>query len=78
MVRAYVMVVTASGTSPGLIPQIEAIEGVREAHVVAGDFDIVVELEAEEPSDLLPIVTRGLQGLDGVGHTRTYVALDEP
>lgn len=77
MTRAYVTVVTAAKMSPSVVSDLEAIDEVTEAHVVAGTFDVIAELEADETSDLLPIVTRQIQGIDGVGHTRTYIVLDE-
>lgn len=76
MAQAYVMVVTAAGTSPKLLPRITALDHVTEAHVIAGDFDVMVEAEAEEMSDIMSVVTHDLQQLDGVGHTRTYVVLE--
>ncbi|MFB6081638.1 MAG: Lrp/AsnC family transcriptional regulator [Halanaeroarchaeum sp.] len=76
MPKAYVTLVTAAGTSPAVIEQLEAIPAVVDAHVVAGNFDVIAELDAADTDDLLPVVTRQIQGIEGVGHTRTYVVLD--
>ncbi|GAA0666694.1 Lrp/AsnC ligand binding domain-containing protein [Natronoarchaeum mannanilyticum] len=76
MVRAYAMIDTGEGTSPALCERIRTFDGVTEAHVVAGDFDIVVELEGDRPYDLQRILTREIRALDGVGTTRTYVVLE--
>lgn len=76
MPRAYVTIVTSANMSPTVIEQLEDIEAVIDAHIVAGDFDIIAELEARETSDMLPIVTKRIQGIDGVGHTRTYIVLE--
>lgn len=76
MPRAYVTLVTSAKMSPEVVDKLETIAEVTEAHIVAGDFDVIVELEAEETTDLLPIVTNSIQGIEGVGHTRTYVVLD--
>lgn len=76
MPNAYLAVHTAAGTSPEVLATIEDMEEVLDAHVVAGNYDLIVELEAEETEDLLPVVTRDVQGIDGVGATRTYVVLD--
>lgn len=75
MVKAYITVITAAGTTHEILPQIRDIDGVTEADAVAGDCDIIVVVEAEEPSDLLPTITSRLQGIDGVGTTRTYVTI---
>ncbi|MFB6132406.1 MAG: Lrp/AsnC family transcriptional regulator [Halanaeroarchaeum sp.] len=76
MSRAYVTIVTSAKMSPDVIERLEDIDEVIDAHIVAGDFDIIAELEASDTSDLLPIVTRRIQGIEGVGHTRTYVVLE--
>lgn len=75
MVKAYIMVDTAAGTTHEILPGISDIDGVTEANAVAGDYDVVVEIEADEISDLLPAITSQLQGIDGVRTTRTYVTI---
>lgn len=76
MANAYLAVHTAAGTSPSVLATLEDLPSVREAHVVAGNYDIIVELEADTTGDLLPVVTKDIQGIDGVGATRTYIVLD--
>ncbi|MGM0398192.1 MAG: Lrp/AsnC family transcriptional regulator [Halobacteriota archaeon] len=76
MPKAYVTIVTSAKMSPEVVDRLETIDAVVEAHIVAGDFDIIAELDASETNDLLPIVTRRIQGIEGVGHTRTYIVLD--
>ncbi|PSP78084.1 AsnC family transcriptional regulator [Halobacteriales archaeon QS_1_68_20] len=76
MTHAFVFVDCAAGTARSLVDEIRAVDGVEQAHVVAGDFDVVVELTAVEVRDLLGKVTRQIRSLDGVGTTRTYVALE--
>lgn len=76
MPKAYVTIVTSAKMSPEVVDRLDEIDEVTDAHIVAGDFDIIAELEADETTELLPIVTRRIQGIEGVGHTRTYVVLD--
>ena len=75
MVKAYIMVVTAAGTTHELLPEIEAIDGVTEANAVAGDYDVIIEVEAEDLSAFLPTITDELQGLSGVETTKTYITI---
>lgn len=77
MVRAFIMVETAVGASEDLLGPITKLPQVREAHVVAGDYDIVVEVEGEEVYDVIHAASGDIQGLDGVVDSRTYVAIDE-
>ena len=75
MVRAFVIAITASGTSEDACAAINDFEYVREAHVIAGDYDIMIEMESDEVYDLLHTVSTELQSIEGVGSTRTYIAL---
>ncbi len=75
MVRAFIMVKTDAGSSPSVIAAIGDLDGVREAHVVAGEFDIIVEAETAEIYDVLHDVATGIRGIDGVADTRTYIGL---
>lgn len=76
MVHAVVMVKTGTAKSTAILEEIRALDGVREAHVVAGDYDVVVEVEADEVYDVLEIASTAIQGIEGVADTRTYVSLD--
>jgi DNA-binding Lrp family transcriptional regulator len=76
MVNAFVMVKTAAGKSQVLLAAIRDREGIREAHVVAGQYDIIAEGVGEEVYDVLHSVSTGIQDLDGVVDTRTYICLE--
>ncbi|MFB6094464.1 MAG: Lrp/AsnC family transcriptional regulator [Halanaeroarchaeum sp.] len=76
MPGAYVTIVTGTGTAPSVVERLRSMDHVGEAHVVAGDYDVIAELEGEDPTQLLPVVTREIGAIEGVGHTRTYVVLD--
>ncbi|MFC6903768.1 Lrp/AsnC ligand binding domain-containing protein [Halalkalicoccus tibetensis] len=76
MVTAYVMVKANTGEADRLKDAIEAIEGVGEAHIVAGDVDIIAKLEVDSPSQVKEISADGIQGVSGVEDTRTYIAMD--
>jgi DNA-binding Lrp family transcriptional regulator len=75
MVRAFVMVKTEAGESGGLVDAIRDDGQVREAHVVAGEYDVIAEVEAEEVYEVLQAVADGIRSLDGVVDTRTYIAM---
>ncbi|WP_436911139.1 Lrp/AsnC family transcriptional regulator [Halosimplex marinum] len=76
MVRAFIMVKTAAGKSEQLLDSIRGIDGVEEAHIVAGQYDIIVEAVGEEVYDLMHGVATKLRDLDGVADTKTYICLD--
>lgn len=76
MVRAFIMVKTAAGKSAALREQIEEMEAVLEAHVVAGEYDIIVEAMGEEVYEVIHTVATDLTSLEGVVDTRTYICLE--
>ena len=76
MPNAYLAVHTTAGMSPSVLATLKEIDEVADAHVVAGNYDIIAELEAPSTKELLPIVTREIQQIEGVGATRTYIVLD--
>ena len=76
MVHAFIMVKTAAGRSEELIDAVRDLGSVVEAHVVAGEFDVIAEVDADEVYDVLHTASSSIQGIEGVTDTKTYIALD--
>jgi DNA-binding Lrp family transcriptional regulator len=76
MVHAYVVIITGTGSSPAVVERLQELEGVTEAHVVAGAFDVIAEVEVADVTSILDVVSSEFHQIEGVGTTRTYVALD--
>lgn len=76
MVHAYVMIVAASGQSPEVLADLREVDDVTEAHIIAGEWDVVAELEAEKVYDILHTVSSNISNVEGVGVTRTYIVLE--
>ncbi|PSQ08432.1 transcriptional regulator [Halobacteriales archaeon QS_6_71_20] len=76
MVVAYVMVKAASGDADRIREGIDGVDGVTEAHVVAGDMDFVVKVDVAGPGEVKRVAADGIQGVDGVEDTHTYIAMD--
>ncbi|OLZ41762.1 ArsR family transcriptional regulator [Natrinema saccharevitans] len=75
MVHAFIMVKTAAGKSERLLAEIGDLESITDAHIVAGNYDIIAEVDTPEVYDVLRTVSSGLQALDGVTDTKTYIAM---
>ena len=75
MVDAFILVKTAAGSSEGLLSAVRALEPVASAHIVAGDYDLVVEATGPDVYDVLQVASSDIQQLDGVMDTKTYIAL---
>lgn len=76
MVIAYVMVKANTGEADRLKTAILDLDGVIDAHVVAGDVDIIAKLDVESPEDVKAIAADGIQGVEGVEDTHTYIAME--
>ncbi len=77
MVHAFIMVKTDVGASESLIGSIRERSSVSDAHIVAGDFDLIVEAEVDEVYEVLHTAAREIQALDGVEETKTYISLED-
>ncbi|WP_277555151.1 Lrp/AsnC family transcriptional regulator [Halobaculum limi] len=75
MVVAYVMVKAASGDADRIQQAISDLDGVTEAHIVAGDMDFVVKVEVDGPGDVKRVAADGIQGITGIEDTQTYIAM---
>lgn len=76
MVRAFIMVKTAAGKSAELQNRIREMGAILDAHVVAGQYDVIVEAEGEEVYDVIHSVATDVTELEGVLDTRTYICLE--
>ncbi len=76
MVQAFIMVKTAAGKSAELQNRVREMPAILAAHVVAGQYDIIVEAEGEEVYEVIHTVATDVTNLDGVVDTRTYICLE--
>ena len=76
MVIAYVMIKANTGEADRLRDDVESIDGVEHARIVAGDVDIIAKVDVETPAEVKDIAATAIQGVDGVEDTQTYIAMD--
>lgn len=75
MVHAFIMVKTGAGASGEVSDQIQTHDGISTAHVVAGEYDIIVEVGSDEVDDVLQTVAGRIGTVAGVTDTKTYISL---
>lgn len=76
MVTAYIMVKAHTGEADRLKADIEAVEGVERAHIVAGDVDLITVANVGSPAAVKDIAATEIQEIEGVSTTQTYIAMD--
>ncbi|WP_435100102.1 Lrp/AsnC ligand binding domain-containing protein [Halarchaeum sp. P4] len=75
-VVAYIMVKANSGEADRLLGEIREVDGVVDAHIVAGDVDFVVKVDVESPGDVKEVAANAIQRIRGIEDTETYIAMD--
>ena len=75
MVTAYVMVKANTGEADRLLHAIADVDGVTDAHIVAGDVDIIAKVDVDAPADVKEIAATTIQNIDGVEDTETYISM---
>ena len=75
-VTAYVMVKANTGDADRVRGEIEGIDGVEEAHIVAGDVDFVVRVRVDNPGEVKSVTADGILSIEGVENTKTYIAMN--
>ncbi len=75
MVTVYVMIKANTGEADRLRREIEELDGVDRAYIVAGDVDIVVRARLESTADVKDLVADGMHAISGVADTSTYIAM---
>jgi DNA-binding Lrp family transcriptional regulator len=76
MVTAYVMIKANTGEADRLKDAVDRVEGVVDAHIVAGDVDLIAKVEVDSPGKVKDVAATSIQAIDGVEDTRTYIAMD--
>ncbi|WP_232686400.1 Lrp/AsnC family transcriptional regulator [Halobacterium zhouii] len=75
MVHAFIMVKAGAGEAQTVRDQMAGFDGVEAAHVVAGQFDIIAEVDGPEVNNVLDTVSNRIGTVDGVTNTKTYISL---
>jgi DNA-binding Lrp family transcriptional regulator len=71
MVEAIVLVQAKVGQSSAVAQAVGELEGVTEAYVVTGPYDVIVRVEADSLDDLGRMVVSRIQAVEGVTRTLT-------
>ncbi len=72
--RAFILVETQVGRARQVAVDLRALEGVRDADVITGSFDVIAVVEIADMAAMADLVTSRIQGIRGVLRTITCVA----
>ncbi len=71
MEKAYILIGCELGAENEIVKKLKHLDKVRDARVVYGDYDIVVEAEAETETQMDNLITRKIRKLEKVRSTMT-------
>ncbi len=72
--RAFILIETQVGRARQVALDLRALEGVKDADVITGSFDVIAVVEAVDMATMADLVTSRIQGIRGVLRTITCVA----
>jgi len=72
---AFIFINTEPASMPEVLNDVRAIEGVEEAEMVYGVYDIVVKVKTETMDTLKQIVTYRIRRIDKVLSTQTLLVV---
>lgn len=75
MVTAFVLVNIRDRKTQDIAEELLTQEGVKEAHVVAGEYDMVAVVRVADNSTLSHLITECIAHIDGIERTKTLFAL---
>lgn len=76
MIDAYVHIRAASTSVLHAAREVGEIEEVAAAHVVTGEYDVIAQIELDDPDDLPHVVAEKIQNAPPVERTMTSVAYE--
>lgn len=74
-IEAYIFVECTSGKTLDALEEVKKTPGIRSAHAITGQYDIIVFCEAENLKKLGEIIVTSLQGVSGVLKTTTSMVV---
>ena len=78
MQTAYVMIGTERGSEGQILKRVLKIDGVEEAYIVYGIYDIIAKVHAKSMAGLTETITRRIRQLEKVRLTLTLVIYPHP
>jgi len=75
MVLAFILVATTTCSSYGIRDKLLKLDAVKEAHVVFGQYDLIVKAEVDDTESLGKLVFGEIRKIDCVISTATLTVL---
>jgi len=77
MPRAFVLFNVESGSEDKVLAELKRIEGIQEAYISYGAYDLVARVKADKMEQLKDIITYKMRTIKGVRSTLTLIMTEE-
>jgi len=77
MPTAFILINTEPASLPEVLEKVKAIEGVEEAVMVYGVYDIIAKVKTETMDNLKQIITYKIRRLEKVSATQTSLVIPQ-
>ena len=76
-VKAYVLIVTDPARTKDVYAQLQEIREIVEVHEVMGPYDIICEIQVDDPTQIPPILGERVRRITGIESTTALVTFPE-
>ena len=77
MPRAFVLFNVESGSEDKILHELKKIEGIQEAYVSYGVYDLIARIKADTMEKLKDIITHKVRTIKNVRSTLTLIMMEE-
>lgn len=76
MTSAYILIEALPGKVMELLSYVRKIEGIKQAHMVTGPYDVIAYAEAEDLKALGEMIIKKIQATGNVARTLTCITVE--
>lgn len=73
MVTAYILIISESGAERRVVEELQDIDGVSEAELVYGEYDVITKVFVEDISQLSDFILEKVRPIKSIKRTSTLI-----
>ena len=74
--KAFVLIHVRVGNIPEVVKNLQRTNGVQEAHMTFGPYDVIAEIMADDPKTLGSMLAFNIHPIPGILDTTTLLVVD--
>lgn len=73
MVTAYILIISESGAERRVVEELLDVDGVSEAELVYGEYDVITKVSVEDISQLTDFIIEKIRPIKSIKRTSTLI-----